>query len=90
MLKELFDLTGKVALVTGGSKGLGLAMARGFAEAGADIIICSRKQAELEAALPQILDGTKSRGKWFVVDLTKREDAEQCRDERARDRRQDL
>lgn len=77
MLKELFDLTGKVALVTGGSKGLGLAMARGFAEAGADVIICSRKQAELETALPQILDGTKSRGKWFVADLTKREDAEQ-------------
>ncbi len=76
MLNELFDLTGKVALVTGGSKGLGLAMARGFAEAGADIVICSRKPAELEAALPQILRGTKSKGKWFVADLTKREDAE--------------
>ena len=76
MLKELFDLTGKVALVTGGSKGLGLAMARGFAEAGADILICSRKQAELEAALPQILEGTKSRGKWFVADLSHRDDAE--------------
>lgn len=76
MLSELFDLTGKVALVTGGSKGLGLAMARGFAEAGADIVICSRKPAELDAALPQILQGTKSKGKWFVADLTKREDAE--------------
>ncbi len=75
-IEQRFDLTGKVALVTGGSKGLGLAMARGFAEAGADIIICSRKQAELEAALPQILDGTKAKGKWFVADLTKREDAE--------------
>ena len=37
-----FDLTGRVALVTGGSKGLGKAMARGLAEAGADIVISSR------------------------------------------------
>lgn len=76
MLNELFDLTGKVSLVTGGSKGLGKAMARGFAEAGADVVICSRKPAELEAALPQILQGTKAKGKWFVADLAKREDAE--------------
>jgi len=39
---DLFNLKGKVALVTGGSKGLGKAMARGLAEAGADIVISSR------------------------------------------------
>lgn len=38
-----FDLTGKVILVTGGTRGLGLAMARAFAEAGADLVISSRK-----------------------------------------------
>src|SRR5262249_46657589 len=40
---ELFDLTGKVALVTGGSRGLGREMVLGFAAAGADVIIASRK-----------------------------------------------
>lgn len=76
MIENLFDLNGRVALVTGGSKGLGFAMARGFAEAGADVVICSRKPAELEAALPQILQGTKARGKWFVADLSQRDHAE--------------
>lgn len=72
MAFPLFDLTGKVALVTGGSKGLGKAMARGFAEAGADVVICSRSGAELEQALPEILQGTGVRGKMFVTDMTDR------------------
>jgi len=41
---ELFDLSGRIALVTGGTRGLGRAMAMGFARAGADIIVSSRKQ----------------------------------------------
>ena len=40
---ELFDLTGKVAAVTGGARGLGREMIRAFAEAGADVVIASRK-----------------------------------------------
>jgi NAD(P)-dependent dehydrogenase (short-subunit alcohol dehydrogenase family) len=77
MPSPLFDLTGKVALVTGGSKGLGKAMARGFAEAGADVIISSRHKDELEKALPEILQGTKSRGQLFVADMNDRKQVEQ-------------
>jgi NAD(P)-dependent dehydrogenase (short-subunit alcohol dehydrogenase family) len=51
---ELFDLTGKVALVTGGSRGLGLEMVRAFARAGADIVITSRKIESCEAAAAEV------------------------------------
>lgn len=40
---DLFDLTGKTALITGGGRGLGAQIAEGFAEAGANIVLCSRK-----------------------------------------------
>lgn len=76
MATPLFDLTGRVALVTGGSKGLGKAMARGFAEAGADIVISSRHGSELEQALPEILAGTSARGRFFVADMTNRDDVD--------------
>jgi NAD(P)-dependent dehydrogenase (short-subunit alcohol dehydrogenase family) len=75
MLK-LFDLSGKVALVTGGSKGLGKAMARGFAEAGADVVISSRHENELRAALDEILRGTGRRGHYVVADMSRREEAD--------------
>ena len=74
MTLKCFDLTGKVALVTGGSKGLGKAMARGFAEAGADVVISSRHEDELRPALEEILKGTGRRGKYFIADMSKRDD----------------
>ena len=49
-IKELFDLTGKTALITGGSRGLGLQMAEALGEQGARLVITSRKQAELDEA----------------------------------------
>src|SRR5947207_111110 len=70
---DLFNLKGKVALVTGGSKGLGKAMARGLAEAGADIVISSRHENELRAALDEILAGTGRRGAYFVADVAQRD-----------------
>jgi NAD(P)-dependent dehydrogenase (short-subunit alcohol dehydrogenase family) len=54
MSPDLFDLSGKVALVTGGSRGLGLQMVRAFAEHGADVIIASRKLDACEAAAGEV------------------------------------
>jgi len=54
MTDALFDLTGKIALVTGGSRGLGLEMVRAFAERGADIIIASRKLDACEAVAEEV------------------------------------
>ena len=48
------DATGKVAIITGGSKGLGRAMALGFAEAGADIVVASRKLEACEAVAEEV------------------------------------
>ncbi len=50
----MFDLSGKVALVTGGSRGLGWQMVRAFAEAGADVVIASRKFGACEVAAKEI------------------------------------
>ena len=51
---ELFDLSGKVALLTGASKGMGLAMAEGLAEHGAKVVVSSRKLDQCQAACDQI------------------------------------
>jgi len=55
---ELFDLTGKVAVVTGGSRGLGRAMVEGLAGAGADVVIASRKLEACEAAASEVTAAT--------------------------------
>ncbi len=53
-MAKLFDLTGKVALVTGGNGGLGLAMAKGLAQAGAGIVVAARDEKKTAQALSEI------------------------------------
>ena len=57
-LSELFDLSGRVAIVTGGSRGLGLEMAEGLAEAGVALMLCARR----EAWLTPTVDAMRARG----------------------------
>lgn len=52
--KQLFDLSGKTALITGGSRGLGLQMAEALGEQGARIVLSSRKQSELDEAVAHL------------------------------------
>ncbi|SHN17327.1 short chain dehydrogenase [Cryptosporangium aurantiacum] len=74
-MSDLFDLTGKVALVTGGSRGLGREMVLAFAAAGADVVIASRKldacektAAEVEAMGRRALPVAAHVGRWDDVD----------------------
>lgn len=73
MLKELFDLTGKCALITGGSKGIGKAVARGLAEAGADVMITARHEADLQKACDEIGAGLNSKIECHVGDMSDRD-----------------
>jgi len=71
-LTSLFDLSGRVALVTGGSKGLGKAMARGFAEAGASVIISSRHEDELRRTAEELTSLASCRVEWVIADMVQR------------------
>jgi NAD(P)-dependent dehydrogenase (short-subunit alcohol dehydrogenase family) len=53
-MSDLFSVKGKTAVVTGGSRGIGLMIARGLVEAGADVVISSRKQDQLDAAAAEL------------------------------------
>ncbi len=52
-VKELFDLTGKTAIVTGGSRGIGKEMAEGLAEAGANLMLCARRAEWLDETVTE-------------------------------------
>ncbi len=69
---NLFDLTGKVAIVTGGNGGIGLGMARGLAEAGATVVIAGRNAAKAEKAVKEL--GGKTM--FIAADVTKKADCD--------------
>lgn len=79
-VQQLFDLTGKTALVTGGSRGLGLQMAHALGEAGARIMLSSRKAEDLEQAAAE-LQAAGIDARWIAADCAKEEDTRRLADE---------
>ncbi len=71
---KLFDLTGKSAIVTGGSKGLGFAMAAGLASAGADVLLASRTEDEAATAAEEIAKDFGHQAVGVRADVTSPED----------------
>jgi gluconate 5-dehydrogenase len=79
-IQQLFDLTGKTALVTGGSRGLGLQLAHALGEAGAKVLISSRKADDLEQACAE-LQAAGIDARWVAADCAKDADIHHLADE---------
>jgi NAD(P)-dependent dehydrogenase (short-subunit alcohol dehydrogenase family) len=79
-VKKAFDLTGRSALVTGGSRGLGLQIAEALGEQGARILLSSRKATDLQDAQKHLL-GLGIKAEWIAADNTKDEDVIRLADE---------
>ncbi|MGY8767832.1 MAG: SDR family NAD(P)-dependent oxidoreductase [Pirellulales bacterium] len=76
-VQQLFSLAGKTALITGGSKGIGKAIARGFAEVGANIYITARHEDELKQAAAEIGEGLDVQVEYRVCDMIDRNAVDQ-------------
>ena len=79
-VQQLFDLSGKTALVTGGSRGLGLQMAHALGEAGARILLSSRKAADLEEATAE-LQAAGIDAQWIAADCAREDDIQRLASE---------
>src|SRR5258706_3635367 len=73
---KLFDLSGKAAIVTGGSKGLGLAMAAGLASAGASVMLVNRNADEGARAAKALSRDYETKAISFAADVSHQEEAE--------------
>ncbi|GLV55181.1 2-deoxy-D-gluconate 3-dehydrogenase [Dictyobacter sp. S3.2.2.5] len=76
MYLEKFKLQGRVALVTGGNRGLGLVMAQALAEAGADVVVTSRERARAEECAAQLARDFSCRALGLAVDVTQPQQVE--------------
>jgi NAD(P)-dependent dehydrogenase (short-subunit alcohol dehydrogenase family) len=79
-VQQLFNLEGRTALVTGGSRGLGLQIAHALGEAGAKIMLSSRKAGDLEEAAAD-LQAAGIDARWIAADCSKEEDIRQLADQ---------
>lgn len=79
-IQQLFDLKGKTALVTGGSRGLGLQMAQALGEAGARVMLTSRKASDLEEAVAS-LQNAGIDARWVAADCADEADIKRLVDE---------
>jgi len=79
-IKKAFDLSGKSALITGGSRGLGLQIAEALGEQGAKIVLSSRKAPDLEQAQKH-LAGLGIKADWIAADNAKDDDVRRLADE---------
>jgi gluconate 5-dehydrogenase len=73
---KLFDLTGKAAIITGGSKGLGLAMAAGLASAGANVMLVNRNKEEGVQAAKELSRDYGTKAVSFAADVSHKEETE--------------
>ena len=79
-IQQLFDLDGRTALVTGGSRGLGLQLAHALGEAGARIMLSSRKAEDLEEAAAD-LQAAGIDARWIAADCSREEDIRKLADQ---------
>jgi NAD(P)-dependent dehydrogenase (short-subunit alcohol dehydrogenase family) len=79
-IKKAFDLSGKSALITGGSRGLGLQIAEALGEQGAKIVLSSRKAPDLEQAQKH-LAGLGIKADWIAADNARDDDVKRLADE---------
>jgi NAD(P)-dependent dehydrogenase (short-subunit alcohol dehydrogenase family) len=80
MKGTIFDLTGRSALVTGGSKGIGKAIAGIFAQAGAEVMLAARRENELRATAEEIHLASGARVEYVAADLARRGDVNRLAD----------